>query len=146
MFEGKTNVLTDRPRPCHVLILQDQPLLREVLADTGLAEGFHVHSCPDMPGLLATLAGLEGPVLAYIDIHLEEGDGSELIGPLSQHEGPLRIRFMSDGGNAHAIGARMMAEGRGMSVGRTLLKPFPHETFREALERDLASLEDADAE
>jgi CheY-like chemotaxis protein len=78
-----------------VLLVDDSPVVRRVLAQRLVAEGFHVLAEPSAAG--ARAVDLTTLACAVIDIELPDGSGSDLAGELLQRRGALPIAFFTAG-------------------------------------------------
>jgi CheY-like chemotaxis protein len=91
-----------------VLLVDDSPVVRRVLTQRLVAEGFDVRAEPSAAGAraidLATLA------CAIIDIELPDGSGSDLADELLQQRPSLPIAFFTAGASA-AVMAQARASG-----------------------------------
>ena len=94
-----------------VLIIDDEPLLTDVLALTLRDEGYHVSVCHlGTDGLSSVRDGFVGVIL--LDIHLPDTDGLELLQPLLELSPSSRIIVMTgDGSSAVAVEARRCLRG-----------------------------------
>jgi DNA-binding NtrC family response regulator len=82
----------------HVLIIDDEPLLAELLALTLRQEGYTVTvSHLGARGLELVEAGFSGVIL--LDIHLPDLDGLELLGPLLEASPSSRVIVMTGDGS-----------------------------------------------
>jgi DNA-binding NarL/FixJ family response regulator len=94
-----------------VLVVDDSPVVRHVLAQRLVAAGFDVRAEASAKGARAvdpaTLASL---TCAVIDIELPDGAGSDLAAELLRRRPGLSIAFFTAGASAEAI-ARAGAHG-----------------------------------
>lgn len=87
-------------------------------------EGWSVTACADGRSLADAVATEDGPALLIVDINMPNMDGIETIEELKSIERRLRIRFVTGGMQSSALAARMIAEARGIEVGRYITKPI----------------------
>jgi len=84
-----------------VLLVDDSPVVRRVLSQRLVADGFDVIAKPSADAAravdLATLA------CAIIDIELPDASGSDLAGELLQSRGSLPVAFFTSGASAEVM-------------------------------------------
>jgi two-component system KDP operon response regulator KdpE len=73
-----------RPGPLQVLLLEDDPALRQTLADALRLEGYAVTPAASLADAHALLAHAGPFALALLDLGLPDGDGESLLAPLRQ--------------------------------------------------------------
>jgi len=123
-----------------LIITDDDPAIRKLLGKAAEASGWNVVLCESAEELLKEMGSSLVPVLLFLDIHMAEKDGIEVIEDLKLIDRKFRLRFMTGGKDTHAVAARMIATARDLDVGTTLYKPFSLERFREAIDVDMALL------
>lgn len=74
-----------------VLIVEDDPSIRELLHDILAGEGFRVTACRDIASAVAHLAEAGPPDVALIDLHLPDGMGTDLCRTLRARSVPCLI-------------------------------------------------------
>jgi CheY-like chemotaxis protein len=96
-------------------------------------EGWTTTTCSNGRELATVVAAEGGPALLFIDIHMPELDGIEVIEELKVVKRRLRMRFMTGGDISSALAARMIASARGLEAGRLMMKPIAIEELKEIL-------------
>ena len=84
------------PRPCQVLVIEDDPDFRASLATLIARDGFSVAEAGSLTEARARLDEREHD-LVFVDLELPDGNGLELM---SSHEGPAHSDFVVITGNA----------------------------------------------
>jgi CheY-like chemotaxis protein len=88
-----------------ILLVDDSPVVRRVLAQRLVADGFEVRAEPS-----AAAARAVDPatlIFAVIDIDLPDGSGAEVAASLRQQRPELPVAFFTSGASAEALdGAR----------------------------------------
>ena len=108
-----------------ILLLDDEPELRNTLRDRLMIEGFDVQTAPD--GRLGLKLYHESPVdLVITDVLMPEMDGLEVIRVLRGTPSPPLIMAMSGGGSRDLD---FLVEAAEFGATRTLSKPFPLDEF-----------------
>ncbi len=110
------------PRGQHevILVVDDEPMIRKVTAQTLTAHGYRVITASQGAEALALIDSAEHPVdLVLTDMMMPVMDGAELSAFLEEHHPELPIIAMS-GLNSHDSGTREA----GMGITRFLPKPF----------------------
>jgi len=103
-----------------ILLLDDEPELRNTLRDRLMIEGFDVQTAPD--GRLGLKLYHESPVdLVITDVLMPEMDGLEVIRVLCGTPSPPLIIAMSGGGSRDLD---FLVEAIEFGATRTLSKPF----------------------
>ena len=103
-----------------ILLLDDEPELRNTLRDRLTIEGFDVQTAPD--GRLGLKLYHESPVdLVITDVLMPEMDGLEVIRVLCGTPSPPLIIAMSGGGSRDLD---FLVEATEFGATRTLSKPF----------------------
>lgn len=97
--------------------------------------------CGDGLELVARLEKETSLALALIDVQMPLMDGIEVISSLIDFRHRLRLRFMSGGPLADTLAARMIANGRDMSVGHTIHKPMKLDKLIYIFENEKAELD-----
>jgi CheY-like chemotaxis protein len=104
-----------------VLIVEDELILRELLAEVLRDEGYTVEEAEDGAEALQVLNRYECPAsslcLVLLDMMLPRVDGSEVLRQLSDRGSRLPVAVMS-------ASTRHLAEAREAGVSVTLAKPF----------------------
>jgi len=125
-----------------VIITDDDVDFAQTLQRCAQSAGHETVLCSDGYGLISALNECHDPALVFLDVHMKEKDGIEVIEDIKSLETSFRIRFITGGVDTHAIAARMIATARDIDVGTTLYKPFTLDDFRNAIETDLPLLQD----
>jgi CheY-like chemotaxis protein len=99
-------------------------------------EGWAVTTCANGRDLAAEVASEDAPALLIVDINMPELDGIEVIEELKTIERRIRVRFITGGPQSSALAARMIAEARGIEVGRFITKPVHVEELRSILQTE----------
>jgi CheY-like chemotaxis protein len=115
-----------------ILVIEDDPIMREALADWLQAAGYRVRTVPDgRAGLAAATAAT--PALVITDIHMPGTNGAAVISELKLRHPKLAIIAISglfDSG--HGLGAD---DALALGASRALAKPFKRaELLRAAAE------------
>jgi CheY-like chemotaxis protein len=112
-----------------IYIADDNIEFSEYLAAVSKLEGWIPEVCTNGLELLERLSKGSGPALLLVDINMPEMDGIEAIEGLVDQDRPLRLRFMTGGGEPSMIAARMIAEARDLMVGRNIYKPITKDSL-----------------
>ena len=104
------------PRP-KVLLVEDEPMLSELLTDALTDKGFAVHAAPDADGALKLLRSGADVDIMFTDIDLGEGmDGAQLARIAREMRPMLPIIYAS--------GRRSMGDFRTVRGSTFLPKPY----------------------
>lgn len=115
----------------HILISEDNPILRATLARTLEALGHTVVLAAD--GIEAETATCREPVdLVLTDLIMPDRDGLELIQVLKRYRPELPIIAMSGGGRAKAFELSELA--RDLGADASLRKPFKRAVLVEVID------------
>lgn len=123
-------------------IAEDDPDLLEFLVMELEAVGAEVMPVPNGEKLTDLLEANPGPAVVFLDIHMPERDGIEVLMWLAAHPRPLVVYFVTGSAGASLSSARMIAKAHGLTVGGVLLKPFSVSELHAAQEDGLALLRD----
>jgi two-component system, NtrC family, response regulator AtoC len=119
---------------CRVLVAEDDPVLRRLVADALRADGFEVREAGDgcelvaaVEAVLATGGARDAGVVVVSDVHMPGLDGLDVLTILRCADVPCRVVLMTAFGDEETA-----AEAR--ELGGTLLaKPFDMATLRAAV-------------
>ena len=120
-----------------VLVVDDEPAVREVLARTLAASGHRVATAQDLQGALeraAQLAALGGPLVALADLTLPGDDGREVVRRLREAHPRMAIVLMSGHAAAH-----LEQVARELGVEGWVSKPAGAGALEGALQKALAA-------
>jgi PAS domain S-box-containing protein len=120
------------PTTAHVLVIDDEPLIRDVVVRTLVAHGYHVDEAQSgRDGLERALAGDARQVI-LCDLMMPDLDGAMLFEELSQRRPELRSRVVFISGGAVTERMRAFIERPDVLV---IHKPFAVERLITAIER-----------
>ena len=120
--------------PYLLYIAEDDAQLGRYLEKVATSCGWSVTLCGDGLELLARIQSETSPALALIDVQMPHMDGIEVIDSLLEFKDRLRLRFMSGGPIVDTLAAHMIANGRDLSVGKTIHKPMRLEELIDVFE------------
>ncbi|NIZ61980.1 hypothetical protein DL239_13445 [Sedimentitalea sp. CY04] len=123
-----------------VYIADDNTDFAEYLAAVAQREGWSSEICFNGIDLLERLPKSTGPALLLVDINMPEMDGIEAIEGIVDQDRPLRVRFMTGGGEPSLIAAKMIAKARNLMVGRNIYKPISKDSLTMLLRDEAAVL------
>ncbi|MEA3132172.1 MAG: hypothetical protein QOG17_18 [Gammaproteobacteria bacterium] len=104
-----------------ILVIEDDPIMREALADWLQAAGYGVRTAADGDAGLAAVK-LAPPALVVTDIHMPGTNGATVISELKQHHPQIPVIAISGLFNS---GHRLDAEAAlALGAARALAKPF----------------------
>jgi CheY-like chemotaxis protein len=89
-----------------ILVVEDDPQVREVIADVLSDEGYAVQEAPDGQGALEQIEA-KTPDLILSDVWMPRLTGLELAERLSRRRDPVPIVLMSADNNAPPVGSTM---------------------------------------
>ena len=124
-----------------IYIAEDDVQLGRYLEKVATRCGWSVTVCGDGLELASRLKKETALSLALIDVQMPHMNGIEVINALFDFRHRLRLRFMSGGPLADTIAARMIADGRDMSVGRTIYKPIMLDEWIDLFESEKIELD-----
>ena len=104
-----------------ILVIEDDPIMREALADWLQAAGYGVRTVPDGSAGLAAVTAAP-PRLVITDIHMPDTNGATVISELKQRHPQIAVIAISglfDSG--HGLGADAALA---LGAARALAKPF----------------------
>ena len=104
-----------------ILVIEDDPIMREALADWLQAAGYRVRTVPDGGAGLAAVTAAP-PKLVITDIHMPGTNGATVISELKQRHPQIAVIAISglfDSG--HGLGAD---DALSLGAARALAKPF----------------------
>lgn len=102
------------PKDRRALVVEDDPVTRQFVADTLSRHGFRVFACGDAESGIGSFAR-NGPVDVFVvDLLLPGQRGTQMIHALAQEHADLRVLYVSSRSTSPALGP-----GR-----RFLAKPF----------------------
>jgi CheY-like chemotaxis protein len=115
----------------HILILEDDPQFRKLLARILLEDGYNVETaCNGKDGLRIFNANPADVVIT--DILMPEMDGIEVIRRLAKHH--TKPKFLAISGGSYNMPARLNLDVAALlGVSRTLAKPFSPVEFKSAV-------------
>jgi two-component system OmpR family response regulator len=96
------NDLMPEPAPPRILLVDDDPGIRDVISDFLVKHGFEVDTAPDGPGLGRALA-MARPDLIVLDVMLPGEDGLSLCRKLASSDGPPVIILSAMGDDTDRI-------------------------------------------
>jgi len=124
------------PRPIHVLIIDDEPQIRQILADFLHDEGrFEVRGAATAVEALSILDG-GGADVCLVDLRLEGRDGFAFVQEATTRH--PRVQFLIHTGS-HESDVRERARAAGIAEDRILLKPLPLAEIVKAIDRVLGA-------
>lgn len=122
-------------------VADDDADVRELLVSDLEGVGAEVLAAADGRALIDLLAANPGPAVVFLDIHMPEKDGIEVLKSLAQAPRPLVVYFVTGSAGVSLSSARMIAQALGLTVGGVLLKPFSASELRSAQEQGAALLQ-----
>jgi len=114
-------------RPIDIVIVEDSPDLRRIVASTLLSEGYEVLSAADGVDALRVLEQTD-PWLLLLDIQLPRMDGRQLIEEMKARRIRTKVIIMTGTQNARQAAQDMQADGY-------LAKPFELDELSKIAER-----------
>ena len=84
------------------------------------------------------MAANPGPAVLFLDIHMPEKDGIEVLKSLVSPRRMLAVYFVTGSAGVNLTSARMIAGALGLKVGGVLLKPFSGAELRAAMDEGRA--------
>jgi CheY-like chemotaxis protein len=104
------------------LIVEDEIMIRDLIADIAAVEGWTVRSCGTIDDLATRLSPL--PDLIFLDISLRQSDGVEALDMLQRHGFAGMIHIVSGHSLATIHQVRAIGQARGLTMGEPVMKPF----------------------
>lgn len=121
-------------------VADDDADVRELLVADLEAAGARVLAAENGGALVDLLDRNPGPAVVFLDIHMPEKDGIEVLKSLAQLARPMVLYFVTGSAGVSLSSARMIAQALGLTVGGVLLKPFSGSDLRAAQEEGVARL------
>jgi CheY-like chemotaxis protein len=112
--------MADRSRPAQILVVDDEPLIAQLVADTLAGEGYEIDIAPNGLVALERIAGKDYDLILS-DLRMPELDGLGLYRELQQQRPELLRRFVFITGTADDSEHRPLVGNLGAPV---LTKPF----------------------
>lgn len=135
-------MLSRSPRPDHVsafvpklLILDDDPVMREILAILAERQGFEARMVSNSNDFFDELQAWK-PTHITIDLVMPCGDGIEVLRDLALKQCSAAIMIISGMELRVLQSARRVATERGLNITGFLSKPFRHEALQQLLAKD----------
>ena len=119
-----------------VLVVDDEPVIGEILTDTLAVDGHAVETAPDGARALARL-GAERFDVVLSDVHMPGMDGMSLYRAVAELHPGLARRFILITGSSLTAAARQFLEETGVPV---LEKPFDLRAVRAIVREVLAAV------
>ncbi len=120
-----------------ILVIEDDPIMREALTDWLQAAHYHVRTAADGPAGLAAVK-LAVPAAVVTDIHLPGTGGAAIISELKQHYPQVAVIAISGLFNSgHGLDAEAALA---LGAARALAKPFKRADLLRAMAEVLAPL------
>jgi CheY-like chemotaxis protein len=101
-----------------VLIVDDEPAIRELFVDVLSAHGYQVFAAADGNSAI-TVAERENPEVAFVDIRMPGMDGVELLGRLKSMSDKVRVVMITGHGRDGAVERALQ-----LGTFACLMKPF----------------------
>jgi CheY-like chemotaxis protein len=113
-----------------ILVIEDDPIMREALADWLQAAGYGVRTAADGSAGLAAVK-LAPPALVVTDIHMPGANGATVLSKLKQHHPQIAVIAISGLFNSgHGLDAEAALA---LGAARALAKPFKRSELLRAL-------------
>jgi two-component system response regulator FlrC len=123
----------------HILVIEDDPIMREVMAEWLEAAGYSITRAEDGSAGLAAVR-LAAPALVVTDIHMPGTSGAVVIAELKQHHPEIPVIAVSGLFNS---GRGMDADAAiALGAARALAKPFKRGEFLQTVRELLAPHDD----
>lgn len=122
--------------PFSVLIVDDDPALRETLRRMVESVGYEAACAEDARAAIAAIAG-RAPDIIISDIYMPAGDGFELLNWLRNQEMKIPVIAMS-GSSAGAGGYDQLSVAEHLGATAVIDKPFRQSKLVETIDRVLA--------
>jgi|tagenome__1003787_1003787.scaffolds.fasta_scaffold16208720_1 DNA-binding response OmpR family regulator len=103
-----------------VLVIDDEPLIRDMIRDFFEAEGHQVSTAEDGHAGLVAFQELR-PEVVIVDLFMPEKEGLETIQEIARHDPTVRIVAISGGGR---FGLNFLEAARGFGASSVVRKPF----------------------
>jgi len=115
----------------HILVVDDEPLIRWCIGETLGAAGFSITEAQDAASALQALAGMPEPVVVLLDLRLPDSNDLRLLEQVRRAAPAAAVIMMTAFGTPDVTAAALKLGARGV-----LTKPFDMED----LERLVSSL------
>jgi CheY-like chemotaxis protein len=112
----------------HVLVIDDDPLFREIAAEILVQDG---HTVAQAENGNDARRVTERPDLAVVDMLMPERDGIETIGDLIRRWPGMKLIAVSSGGRGAAGPDLLLRTAKAIGADATMAKPLQAEAFRE---------------
>jgi CheY-like chemotaxis protein len=116
----------------HVLVIDDDPLFREITAEMLVQAGHTVDSAENGADAQSPRAR---PDLAIVDMLMPERDGIETIGDLKRRWPGVKLIGVSSGGARGVSADLLLRTAEAMGADATLPKPLQAETLRDLVRK-----------
>ena len=119
-----------------ILIADDHEEFLDTMALGLMRENYTPILCINGNELMHALRSDDMPCLVFLDIHMQEKDGIEVLKELAALTKRIRVRFITGGAIPHVIAAELIARSNGLDLGPTLYKPFSLARLVEVIKED----------
>lgn len=119
-------------KPCSILVVDDEPGMRDMISQVLTAAGHHVMIAGDGQQAIK-LMGEHRFDLVVTDVIMPERDGIEVIGELRRKRPQVRIIAMSGGG--HVPVEQYLKIAKGVGAHAVLEKPFSNRALLDTIEK-----------
>lgn len=114
-------------------VAEDDDDVRDLLVADLDAMGAGALAAPDGAALVTLMEANPGPAVVFLDIHMPEKDGIEVLRSLAAERRPMVLYFVTGSAGVNLNSAKVIAQALGLTVGGVLLKPFSASELRTAL-------------
>ena len=118
-------------KPCSILVIDDEPALREILSRVLAGAGHHVTGAGNGKEASKALAAAAFDVV-LTDVIMPEKDGMQVISELRKKFPEIRIIAMSGGG--HVSRDQYLKIAKGLGAHAVLEKPFANQQLLATIE------------
>jgi DNA-binding NtrC family response regulator len=119
-------------KPCSILVIDDEPALREILSQVLSSAGHRVIAAANGKEASRALTTSAFDVVVT-DVIMPEKDGMQVISEVRKKYPEVRIIAMSGGG--HVSRDQYLKIAKGLGAHAVLEKPFPNQTLLDTIER-----------
>jgi len=121
-------------------VAEDDDDVRDLLVADFEAMGTKALAAPNGGALITLMEANPGPAVIFLDIHMPEKDGIEVLKSLAAKQRPMVLYFVTGSAGVNLNSAKVIAQALGLIVGGVLLKPFSASELGQALSEGRAMI------